>query len=278
MYTPTPPSSPLLQQHLEEIFELWNELSNFAVHKSDDGSRHCMERLCVWLGAQYAFWVGIVRVVERAAGKKADPMSGWRIKAIHPLHSQYLEPRWIQKVVKEKVGKTDPGATNIALAATTGKFRAYTLHGGKLVADLNAFQLTDHYDLFYRQRGVCDRIWVGVPVNHDTESFFCFDRTGEGRQHFTNEDLELAAFALRGIKWFHRQLLLSHGLGVCVDPLTPVDRRVIQGLLTGASEQAIAARLNLSPGTLHQYATRIYRKFGVHGRTEFTSLWLNGSF
>jgi DNA-binding CsgD family transcriptional regulator len=60
-----------------------------------------------------------------------------------------------------------------------------------------------------------------------------------------------------------------------VDPLTPAERRMIQCLLSGMSESEIAATLALSKGTVHQYATQIYQKFAVHGRVEFTALWLS---
>lgn len=177
-----------------------------------------------------------------------------------------------------KLQQTDgsPGAVNMALVAGVGIFRAYTLQSGELV-DVSAFQQTDHYDLHYRKRGVCDRIWVAFPVNADAESVFCFDRIGDGG-HFGKDDLELAAFVLRGIKWFHHQLLLNHGIGFCTGPLTAPERRVIKGLLSGETEQRIASHLKLSRGTVHQYATRVYRKFGVRGRSEFTALWLCGSF
>ena len=219
---------------------------------------------------------GVVQVLNRADGKagQTDILSGWRIRAIAPLHEQYHDTTHNQKLVKLTHGNLHPGAANIALVAKAGQFRAYTLQSGDLV-DVASFEQTEHYDFYYRQRGARDRIWVAFPVNADTESCFCFDRIGD-KPHFDDDALKLAAFALRGIHGFHRQLLLSYGLGLCDEPLTPAERRVIQALLSGASEQVIAAAHNLTQGTVHQYATRIYRKFGVRGRTEFTALWLSG--
>ena len=274
MRNPLQTISPTLQQHLGEVFALWDDLSNFGMHESDAGIRLCMQRIATWLEAKNAFWVGSVHVLKSAGREGADLLSGWRIRAITPLHPQHHDARHNQKLVKLTHAKIDPGAANIALAGGAGRFRGYTLQSGHLV-DLKEFQATGHYDFYYRQRDVSDRIWIAFPVNADAESFFCFDRMGEG-PHFDRDDLELAAFALRGIRWFHRQLLLSHGLGLCVEPLTPAERRVIQGLLSGASERVLAGELDLSPGTVHQYATRVYRKFGVRGRTEFTALWLAG--
>ncbi len=65
--------------------------------------------------------------------------------------------------------------------------------------------------------------------------------------------------------------------GICDKPLTSTERRIKQHLLTGASEKEIAKQLALTPGTVHQYATRIYHKFGTKGRTEFMAMWMAGS-
>jgi len=267
------------QHRLDDVFSLWGELSNFGMHESDRALQLCLERIGEWVDAQNAFWVGTVRILKSNEGRgQADILSGWRIRALHPLHPKFHDIPFIRKLLRIIVihSKMDPGAAMIALAAGAGKFRAHSLQGGELV-DMEAFRQTEHYGRFYRQRGVVDRIWVAFPVNVDTESIFCFDRMGDFRP-FDGDDLGLASFALRGILRFHRQILLSRGLGLCTEPLTSAERRVIQGLLTGASERKIGDDLNLSQGTVHQYATRVYRKFGIRGRTEFLALWLGGGF
>lgn len=270
-------ASAKVQLRMGEIFELWDELNDFGKDQTDAALKHCMERICSWLDAQDAFWVGAVHILRHAPRKQStDALSGWRIRSVVPLHPQYHDPKHYKKVVKAADhADLELGATSIALGASSGRFRAYSLQGGCLV-DLGSFLQTAHYDFYYRQHDIRDRIWVVSPVNADTESYFCFDRMGE-RPHFDEDDLELAAFALRGIKWFHRQLMLSHGLGLCEEPLTPAEQRVIRGLLSGASEREIAETMKLSQGTVHQYATRIYQKFAVRGRVEFTALWLSGN-
>ncbi len=257
----------------EEIFKLWDELSDIGSHETDAALNFCMKHLCEWVGAKNAFWIGTVRMVHDT-GEQPDPMHGWRIRGIQYMDQAYLDPVRIRTAMQ--TGQLDPGKTNLALAAGSGRFRAYRLQAGQLV-DVASFKKTAHYDFYYGKQGISDRLWVLFPVGADVESIFCFDRYGE-QGHFGDSDLELVALALRGIKWFHRQLLLNHGLGICVEPLTAAERRVKQGLLSGAAEKDIAQQLTLSPGTVHQYAMRIYRKFGVKGRTEFMALWLSGGF
>lgn len=80
--------------------------------------------------------------------------------------------------------------------------------------------------------------------------------------------------ALRGVKWFHRQLMLSYGLLVADSPITASERRVVKGLLSGKSELEIAEKLGWTKATTHGYVTQVYRKFNVRGRPEFAALWL----
>ncbi|HEY0722316.1 MAG TPA: LuxR C-terminal-related transcriptional regulator [Gammaproteobacteria bacterium] len=265
----------LPQQTIEKIFQLWDELSDHASSDSDVALNHCMRSLSGLVGARNAFWVGAVRLVKDNE-QEPDLLHGWRIRGIRMMDQAYQDTIRMRAAMQVKM-IPDPGATNIALVAGTGKFRAYRLHAGTLVADLAAFKQTDHYDFYYAKPGISDRLWVAFPVSSEAESFIVFDRYGADG-HFNDSDLEVVAFALRGIKWFHRQLLLSHGLGICVESLTPAERKVKQGLLSGATEKEIGQQLSLTPGSVHQYAMRIYRKFGVKGRTEFMALWLAGGF
>lgn len=255
----------------EENFTLWDELSDLGLHQTDAALNLCMVRLCTRVGAANAFWVGTVRMVKDDE-EQADLLHGWRIRGLQYKDQPYLDPVRVRSDMQLTL-PDQPGATNIALAAGAGKFRSYRLSADILV-ELASFRQTEHYDIYYTQPGVTDRLWVAFPVSADAESIFCFDRFN-GQQEFTDADLESVAYALRGIKWFHRQLLLSHGLGICDEPLTMSERRVKHGLLSGATEKDIAQQLNLTQGTVHQYATRIYRKFGVKGRTEFMALWLS---
>ena len=46
------------------------------------------------------------------------------------------------------------------------------------------------------------------------------------------------------------------------------ERQVLQGLLRGLGEKAVAAELEISRHTVHVYVKAIYRKFGVMSRSE----------
>jgi DNA-binding CsgD family transcriptional regulator len=187
-------------------------------------------------------------------------------------HTHASSPEWMRSAARafNASGTRDLSASRRVLEQT-GRFRVHALSKG--MVDLDAYRQSQIYDYYFRQQGIVDRIWIMFPVNDDSESCFCFDRFKD-HPEFDDREIKMAAEALRGIKWFHRQLLLCRGLGVAKESITPAECGIVRELLTGASEKEIAARLNLTPASAHQYAVRIYRKFGVHGRSEFMALWL----
>lgn len=92
---------------------------------------------------------------------------------------------------------------------------------------------------------------------------FNFQRVGVVKD-FTAEEEALAAYALRGLKWFHRQFALSHGLLIADAPLSPTQRLITHLLLTDRSEKQIAAEVGRTVGMTHKHVTEIFRKFGVN--------------
>ncbi len=257
--------------HPERIYQLWDELSDFGLDAVDEALNHCLARLCTWLDADNAFWIGSVRVISGAKARR-DIMLGWRARAIQLLDASGID-RERQKESIRRLNKEDPGATTLALLAQAGRFRAHRLHAGELV-DFEAFRRTDHYDYYYRQLDISDRLWVVFPVSDDAECYYCIDKYGK-RRRFSESDLALAATVMRGVKWFHRQLMLSHGLGIADAPLTGAERRTLQALVTGEPVKTIARRLGVTPGTAQQYTNSVYRKFGVRSRAELLAVWLN---
>lgn len=255
----------------ESIYNLWDELSDFDAAQADKALEHFLGRLCRWTNAGNAFWIGAVRVQDGNQARN-DPMRGWRACAIRNLDPGIDKNR--EKTGMRMVNGTDPGATSLALVAQAGRFRVHSLEDGTLV-DPASFKRTGHYELIYRDRGISDRLWAVFPVNADTEAYYCIDKYG-ARRHFGSRDRQLVARATRGIKWFHRQVLLSHGLGIGTKALNPTERRVLNALLSARTEKQIAADLGMTAGTTHQYATAIYRKFSVRGRAGLMALWLSG--
>jgi DNA-binding CsgD family transcriptional regulator len=252
----------------EHFFALWNSVADFPTGETDAALTHLMKTLAEWIRADNVMWAGRVRMRTGATAQR-DSLQGWRALVIESLRSSSAITRRSQLAIRQQ--DTAPAMTAIALTANAGSFRVHRIRDGFL--DFAHFRRTSYYDTHYRQAGLHDRMWVVVPVNADVESCFVFD-LHEARRRFTAADADMVGQCLRGMKWFHRNLMLSHGLFVADKPFTPAQRRVLALLLTECSEAEIAKRLNLSRGTVHQYAVQLCRMNGVKGRTGLLSLWL----
>lgn len=247
------------------IHTLWDELADFDAAHSDEALTHLMAGLCTLAGAHNILWMGAVRLDTTFPG---DPVKGWRPRVMHHLHPSVP----LHDAAWEETEKLEQGVVDITTIRNTenaGTFRANRL------CDLVGPEWFEspYYRVHYRGLGTADAIWVAFPVNEDAESWFGIYRAPD-RPPFTEAERDAVAYVLRGIKWFHRQLMLSHGLLLAATPLTPAERRVLHLLLAGLSEKLIAAELDRSLHTIHECITAIFRKFGVNNRAALMSLWL----
>jgi DNA-binding CsgD family transcriptional regulator len=252
----------------ERIHTLWDELADMDATRSDAVADHVMIGLCELVEAQNAVWVGSVHL---GGDFPDDPVKGWRAPVV-----RYLYPtRSLEGIAREQAKDLHRGvadATTIANVAGAGRFRANRLRD--LVPD--EWFSSDFYQHYYLGMGRSDAVFVAFPVNEDAESWFGVFRE-VGKPAFTADERDTLAYALRGIKWFHRQLMLSHGLLIASKPLTPAERRVLQLLLSRASEKEISHNLGLTANSVHQYVVSVFRKFGVNSRAALMSLWLGAT-
>jgi DNA-binding CsgD family transcriptional regulator len=249
----------------EDIHRLWDELADFGADRCAEAAAHLMTFLCSQGGAWNATWAGGTRLDGISVN---DPLKGWRVSAIQALHpvAPYPDDGHFWEVVKPwEKRQIDP--SYLLPMRGLGTFRTYSLR-----RDLpESWFDSPFYKRHYGSVGTYDGVWVAFPLNEDCESHFGF----YAREPITDEAIALFAETLRGIKWFHRNLLLSHGLLVASAPLTPGERRVLHVLLTDASEKEAAARLGITHATAHQYVVSIYRKFGVRSRAALMRIWLS---
>jgi DNA-binding CsgD family transcriptional regulator len=249
----------------EAVHVLWDELSEFPVAKTDEALVHLLSSISRMIDAGNAYWVGGLRVNPASAG---DALMGWR-----PRANRYLHPAPIHeeayRAQASKWNRREMDASYERALREVGTFRSYRL---RRALPAKWFE-GPYYQLFYASRGFHDTCFVTFPLHKDCESYFAFHRVKTAR-NFTAAEEALAAYALRGIRWFHRQLVLSYGIEVAEGPLTVTQRRIAHLLLTDRSEKEIAAELRQSPNTTHTHVVEIFRKFGVNSRAALTALWL----
>jgi DNA-binding CsgD family transcriptional regulator len=265
---PDGPSSALLRSGVAtRIHALWDEIADFGAHETDAALLHALHALSELVDAQNAFWLGAVRL-----GTDPDALGGWRIRAIRRTNPTPEDER-VYKLARQHLDRGRSDEVTLAQVREAGVFRA------RLLRELAppAFFATRDYDVLYRSRNIRDAIFVAAPVNQDAEAYFGWYRIGEERSRFAPRDRNALAYALRALKWFHRRVMLHHGLLIARAPLMPMERRLVSLLLTERGEKEIAHDLELTLATTHTYITAVFRKFGVRGRAGLTALWLGHS-
>ncbi|MDQ3171399.1 MAG: LuxR C-terminal-related transcriptional regulator [Acidobacteriota bacterium] len=247
----------------QQIHTLWDELAAFEAGDSDAALLHLLKAVAEMVDAQNAYWVGAVRLTD----DERDPLFGWRPRLIRYLRPLPNDEKFSQQRLRE-VGRGQLDALSVAHAKIAGAYRA------RRMCDLvppDWFE-SDTYK-GYVARGVHDSLTVVAPVSPVAEGYYGFLRMRPD-DPFTEAQRDIAFYAMRGLTWFHRQIMLAHGLLVARSPLSPMERRVLALLLTDRSEKLIASEIGVAPSTLHGYVRDILRKFGVSGRNGLIAVWL----
>jgi DNA-binding CsgD family transcriptional regulator len=250
---------------LDGIYALWDELAGFSVSQSDDALDHMMSRLCSIFDAQNALWSVVVRLPMPAEG---DLLNGWRprlVRLLYPLPSlatsiqAQVDKLWLPKVdISSIIGAAgdEPFLTRLLFEALPSDW----FEG-------------EHYRRHYLDVGHADHISARCAINEDVRIHLFLYR-GLTSPRFTADTKAPFTLAIRGLKWFQCQMLLSHGIHAANAPLTPTERSVLLALLGGEAEKEIAESLGKSYNTVHTHIKSIYNKFGVRNRPALTALWL----
>lgn len=249
------------------IQALWDALPTFGAARIDAALVHMLTELMTLIDAQHAYWLGTVKMPD--AGPR-DPAGGWRAR--RDWHLPYSSPKR-EALRKEHLRRIDKGDVDPSIAANlrqAGHFRINIKH--EMVTD--GWFESEFYKTMLEPLGIRDMIYAVTPLGPDVESWLIFERIGEDKPFFGDAERDLLHTAVRPQKWFHRQLVLHHGILLAETPLTASERQVLNGLLTEKTEKEIAGELHLAASTVHTYCKRICRKFNVRGRAGLIALWL----
>ena len=135
---------------------------------------------------------------------------------------------------------------------------------------------SEEFNRYLKPAGV-DHCLVSVcqVSEHCAIAGICMCR-GLGERDFSSGEIRLLEF-------FHAELgrlvgrQLVSATEPSVDTLSPRLRQTLACLMEGDSEKQVAARLGLSPTTVHQYVTALYRRYGVQSRGQLLAHMLRRS-
>lgn len=258
----------MLEDVTDEIYRLWDELAAIPVSQSDEALNHMLSRLCSIFEAKNALWSVVVRL---PAPQQEDPLNGWRprlVRLLHPLPplslsiQSQVDKLWQQKVdISAIIGASgdEPYLTRLLFEALPKEW----FDG-------------DHYRRHYLNVGHADHVSARVSINEDVRIHLFLYR-GLDAPRYTADIKAPFTLAVRGLKWFQHQLVLSHGIHAANAPLTPTERSVLLALLGGQTEKQISETMGKSHNTTHIHVKSIYHKFGVRNRPALTALWLGQS-
>jgi DNA-binding CsgD family transcriptional regulator len=141
--------------------------------------------------------------------------------------------------------------------------------------DVDHWQRSESYQRFHREMdmepgvlSMCPLQLQGVCYQHTLTVRRCV-----GERPFTLRDVRL-------LNHLHQELapLIGPRLAMADEPsaseLSPRLQQTLRCLLDGLSEKQIADQLGISPTTVHEYVTALYRRFSVNGRAELMARWI----
>ncbi len=114
-------------------------------------------------------------------------------------------------------------------------------------------------DAFHSEAGLADCLWLGVRNGPDHVAQLFLDRT---RTPFSDRDVAMLQLLAPTLQ----RLLRERPVPRLPAELTLQERRVLMHVAAGRSNQEIADRLFISPGTVRKHLEHAYRKLGVSNR------------
>lgn len=223
----------------DRIQTVWNELADFSLADQDAALVHALRAFGALVRAREGTWCGAVRL----ARAPRDPLQGWRPRA----------------------------RLTIALPAPERRSRPSAADGDTRWLGRCLRQRSGAAHAGYSTSMDGHTIGVACHVTTDVASSFLWSAP---RAPFTLTERAVLLYAMRGLKWFHRQMLVSHGLAAARTPFTPAEQAVLPlVVLDHLPDAVIAARLAVPPRVVRAHVHTIAAKVGVAGRVDLVALW-----
>lgn len=197
---------------------------------------------------------------------------GNEMMAISFLHRGYSE----REVVMLMESTSDPSAATVEqsrMAALCREGRHFTRRRHELIPD-QAWYASRQYDLYHRPMGLNEYLTSVRPMADGLLSGIEFHRNHD-RPAFTEHHCLIVHALFSAGDTLHLMDLPDSGASDILD-LPPRVRTTFGLLLEGFPRKKIAQHLGVSPNTVAEYASRVYRHFGVAGQRELMLRFRNG--
>lgn len=251
------------------MLALVGEVGEIASSGSAQPHAHLTAELSRLIGAGPVWWT----VVGGAAGP--DDTSGPVIRSyVHGLQPEDMR-RWEQSYLRELAYESHPMWPRAF--ATPGHARSFLRRD--LVTDGEWYR-SAHVADFSRSFGFDDVVSAIVPIGGGAEVCIATMRPW-GDRALGAREREIMRLLTTHTAWLGRRpdplaqaARNGNGVAEVVAGLAPRYRAVLELLLTGQSEKAIAVALQVSPRTAHKYVEQIYRALEVSSRAELMARFI----
>ena len=274
------PSSPISDPDMAEISALESELlhdlwaSTRGVPFTDtlESLRRFTSGLASLVGASNCSWLAGCRGQAPSEPFHMQIFDGWWYADLVNFEPM-TDAQEVAKVYLELTRKHGYGLTSQHAVAHAGITRVQLRHD---IFDDDAWHSHWLREKFLVPHcNVGERMLAIYTIDDDRESYFLVDRP-PGEPPFGEKEKHLAFLAISGMHTLHRRLFAERGLlPPATKPLAPRERETLGLLLEGRSEKEIAAAMDVSTSTAHQYITSLYRIFRTSGRTGLIATYLN---
>lgn len=242
---------------LERAFSVISECA-IGAHAFEERVTRLLTGLRSWLGAKAAY-LGLVRyeagVFQLVEGLQSCDFT----PAEQELADQYFRD------ISLHIDPAHAEAVRRILPT-----RRMTARREDLVDDQTWYSC-DHVTRIRRPAGLDGCIYSAVPAEQDHEYLAMSLHRAWGSGAFSPADRDLVAAFHGGARSMLIQWMREREARGELANLPPRLRESLGHLLHGLSEKALAAKMNVSPGTAHEYVKMLHKALGVNSRGELLS-------
>lgn len=254
----------------EASIQLATQITNYAPHQSADLIRAYFLLLKHELNLDSVTWMAAYKgKYGSAKSPERKLLSGWLAFDMIRLDTDEKPFNRKTEYVVRAIAQGEPDPLTAACIKAMGKTRTHKmfdcLPGGE--------QSTHWMREFHASFNVYDRMLGACSISPCCESIILADRNRENVV-FSDEDEKKLLYLVQIYKRIHYWIMLERGLTRHdTNPLTPVEKNVLQLLLQGESDKMIARKLEYEYSTTRSYIQSILRKFKVSSKMELVLLW-----